>query len=1781
MADEKSTRPRAQSSELGAGTGFTFEDAVGAFFLTALLSEGYAPGIEDRIVRRVSFQRKTFGEPLDDLIIDFTASDGNEARLSLQAKRSLTISAATSNEDFREVIANSWRTFRKDTFRRGMDRVGVAVGEVSRDRSRAFETLCQAARASIETDDFMARFADGGNASADVRSVKDDIETILRDVAGSGWSDADLHQFLASLVLIHFDFLHSGAVDPPAAMTSLRACLTAGSTDRAPDLWASLCQTVRNSAGESGQYDRPRLIRQLSTTFPLVSAQSLRPDIERLTNLANDWAMDISNDVGGAHLERKTLGNKLAEGLTQSRFVQITGLPGSGKSAVLRQQLESDLTRGPVLFLKSDRLEGRGWVGFANHYGLTTRPLVDLLVEIAAIGTATVYIDGIDRIEKAHQAIILDVLRTIFGASAFDSWRVVATLRDTGIEPLRNWLGDVLDKNGVRTIDVSALDDDEAEELAKAKPQLRGLLFGPTPVQDIVRRPFFAKIMAQAYGSAATETAFEPQSEIDLIENWWQRGGYNSSGQEALNRRRALIELAGAQARHVSQAIRFNELSPQTVDQIDQLTADGLIRTVRTGLSVRFAHDILFEWAFYYLLSDQEPQWPDAIRACGEPPAVARTVELLSQYEFREGKIWSASLTRLSESHMRAQWTRAWLLGPVASDIFSKDEAQFEVAVYANDLHFLQKALVWFQAEKTTPNPNVLAGTLSRDEKIRLADTLSWPSDFPSWRRLLVFVLKRLAHIPVRIYPDVVSVFEVWQNACAGIPNSISSAIVAHCGAWLGEIDSRGTEEGARQNSRWDEMKDAKEFRQALIAILAYGARTVPKPSGEYLQRLIGLEPLRDERFSEVIVYSPLLAGVHSALLVDLTLKHLKDELPDDQVSRVNRDRSERKGGGFSYLDFPQFSMHDWSRLSIDHDVHNFWPASPLREPFRSLFKESPDDAIRLLRELCNHAITSWRQLHRHVRDIGPPGTPLPLIVNFPWGVQEFWGTEREYIWYRGMGGPNELECGLFALEEWCFSELQRGTPVDDIIRRIVEGNQCIAVLGIAVLLALHTNRVSETVFALITAQRLWAMDHYRTVQDVSGGIMNLAGFTKNSDLPHAQSLEALNARPARKQQLRWLVQLYVLNGEFGERTRAAITSFKDDLPFQYEEQKGHAPSRERLTKQAAEYGELADLTNYQIRRVPDSDNLVEIQVASPSAEEPENVKARQNAVKYLQLQNLHIWSSKVLDDGRIDDRVKYDNALSLARQFDSTDLFLDTSVDEEVELRRSAVSGAAAVVLKYREGRDDATIAWARDAVDRAWGATDIRSQFWSPQSIIPWEPKIFVARGLGADIRHGIAAEDTLERLLALVAHALEIASLAALQEAAKLWDVDTKLAWAAMLLAFDLCRLHPHENPESYGPGNALHSTQRVEEALEAAINYYRSDDGWAILPTPPPAWVESEAARQRRSSPSEDYDLDDMEDARKDWVEPRIHWYSQYAAKVLQNLPLEQILASDAKEVFLTFFAEVLQWTNDKNAPPWVKKGRRNKGASRLFEWTHTLGATLGRLLGLLPLAETKPLLLDPVLRLEGDVCWSLLSPLVSTYVCRYIYDAATIPGDALPLLNECLERFIASPTFKASSYNSGEFYGMDEPRLLETLMFVSVERANGAARFVNGDWSAIDAIMPVIDRLVRAGGWASMVMYHFLLLCERARDHYPAEAFADQILSILENPSAPPKGWKSTSNAARIAGLIQHFASRETPMPKPLGLKLLRVLDFLVDMGDRRSAALELSEVFREISDGAM
>ena len=795
-----------QSPELAGGAGFTYEGDVAAFYLSSLLAEAFAPGIDDRVVCCVSVQQRDFGEPLDDVIVDFRSATGEPARLSLQVKRSLTISDAKTNTDFHEVVRDSWSTLNKDHFRYGIDRYGAAVGAVAQSKAEAMNKLCEFARESQTTDHFDLRFAPGGNTSQEVKEVKDAIVALLDEANGNPCTNEQVHHFLAHFVLIQFEFLREGAGHPPEAMNRIRDCLVPDEADKAPLVWSRLIELARNSAGSAGQFDRARLVRSIAGIARLRGATSLLEDLEKLKALARSYAESIRDDVGGTRLDRAPLLKDVDTALSSSRLVQIRGLPGSGKSALLKRIVQRAIENGPVLFLKADQLEGRSWVSFATSQGLSGARLSDLLVEVAAAGSPVLFIDAVDRVEKEHQPVVLDVLRTIMESPLLDNWRILVSLRDSGIELLRNWMSDVLETVASRSISVEPLNDDEAKILAESKPHLKALLFGADPVKEIVRRPFFAKILDQSY--VADPNAPPPQSEVDLIENWWARGGYNASGQDAIGRQRAIINLGAFRARHLSVSIHLSRLEGSTVARIDDLVTDGILQHVRPGHTVRFSHDIFFEWAFFHVLVDREEQWLKEIHDCGEPPAVARVVELLAQHEYADGESWShVPVAQIVSSKMRSQWTRAWLLGPLATSAFEDDEDQFASPVFANDFSLLKKALVWFQAEKTVPNPLVLAQSLPLEQRLRFADFLGWPSDFAAWRRFISFLLRRISDIPLRLYPAVAAVFEVWQNALAGVRNEVSRGILTQCAEWLRDIQTpSSTEEPEARSTRWKQV---------------------------------------------------------------------------------------------------------------------------------------------------------------------------------------------------------------------------------------------------------------------------------------------------------------------------------------------------------------------------------------------------------------------------------------------------------------------------------------------------------------------------------------------------------------------------------------------------------------------------------------------------------------------------------------------------------------------------------------------------------------------------------------------------------------------------------------------------------------------------------------------------------------------------------------------------------------------------------------------------------------
>jgi hypothetical protein len=251
----------AHSSELTGGTGFVYEGHVAAYFLAALLTGEVRPPLNSGI-KTVALQQSAYGAPLDDIIATF--DDAFEAKLHIQVKRSLTISAADSNKDFREVVKGSWLTYKNPKNHSGYDYYGAATDTISSASLRNVKTVCQAARHSHSEAVFFSRKHESGTASIEFEGFIEDIRKILSS-AQLDFTDFELHNFLKNFVIFNFDVMTSESISNSETINRLSQILIAPS--RAHDLWEYLKNISREGAGVSATYSHESLKRILYPLF--------------------------------------------------------------------------------------------------------------------------------------------------------------------------------------------------------------------------------------------------------------------------------------------------------------------------------------------------------------------------------------------------------------------------------------------------------------------------------------------------------------------------------------------------------------------------------------------------------------------------------------------------------------------------------------------------------------------------------------------------------------------------------------------------------------------------------------------------------------------------------------------------------------------------------------------------------------------------------------------------------------------------------------------------------------------------------------------------------------------------------------------------------------------------------------------------------------------------------------------------------------------------------------------------------------------------------------------------------------------------------------------------------------------------------------------------------------------------------------------------------------------------------------------------------------------------
>ncbi len=225
-------------------------------------------------------------------------------------------------------------------------------------------------------------------------------------------------------------------------------------------------------------------------------------------------------------------------------------------------------------------------------------------------------------------------------------------------------------------------------------------------------------------------------SEPQLIRMWWRLGGYSAEAAKARIRQDVLLSLARKARGNIRAPVNPGEVDNTA---LQDLMDDQVIREVGHPQRVGFAHDIFLEWTFFQLCASRGTDWLAPIIDAGEHPALSRVVELLSQDTFEQGGSWATTLGTLEKQNVSSQWTRSWLLGPFGSPMVTSNAALLAETLLDEGGERLIRLLVSMRSVKTIANPLVIRGvvapaSLSRLERMRLADALSWPRDVDAER---------------------------------------------------------------------------------------------------------------------------------------------------------------------------------------------------------------------------------------------------------------------------------------------------------------------------------------------------------------------------------------------------------------------------------------------------------------------------------------------------------------------------------------------------------------------------------------------------------------------------------------------------------------------------------------------------------------------------------------------------------------------------------------------------------------------------------------------------------------------------------------------------------------------------------------------------------------------------------------------------------------------------------------------------------------------------------------
>jgi len=1332
----------ASPATVTGGSGFGFEDQVGAYYLAHLLACRMPLGKEFGPIQSIQFQVRDAGWLLDDLLL-VTAGDGRARSFSISIKSNRQVTRNGFPTDFVRSAWEQWLGIDKEVFQEERDIIGLVTGELASVVRTAWSALL---RAAMETDParLAQRIATPRLSSKVQRALFASLQCPSDLRARDKTDDLAAARLIRHLRLLHLDFTEEPSAHRDDAIDICRSLLDAESSHEAASLWDHLVGVVSDKRQCGGSIGLPEILRALRNEHRLKDYADYRADWRNLERRTAESMDDILDTVGGnVSLLRYEQLESIQGQLREIRAIVLLGNSGCGKSALAKRTAQRLGGFDKVVWLDGSSLNAPDLMSVERSLGLANS-FEELLRSIPAT-RALLVLDGIDRFSEQALQRTVRILRLCDLDGPASPWHVLATSSPERWEVTATQLS--ADGGWPTKFDVLPIGDPLPEEtvmLLEACPSLRPLALR-TELQPLLSnlKTFDWVAVASMQHLDAGPSSWVGMS--DVVDWVWAR--WIGQGGDRHARAGLLKKLGETEASSLENGVPTSCLTGPELTTLGALANSGLL--VVKDERARFAHDLLSDWARLRILMGQEATLAEELKTRVTSPRWHRAIRLYGQRLLEHCRTdtssWQAVMRRLSAESNEDILARDLLLESV---IFATNgrvllEHLLPELLAENGL-LLNRLLKRFLHVATYPDPRIPEVAETEDTKHYFASEFRVPL-LPYWPPMLAFLHRHKGEVIPISWHLTARVCGLWLSALPSdmgpgrpFPWRRQAAVVTVAAAReVQGLKAAGVHilddlDQAVYEAALAAVPDLPEEVSSLALELARRCDESPEiQTRAHAYKVRVAKNALDRQQQNAVLAS--LSGVPS--LGRARRGPRKEPWPDGPRERVDDGFQEAclKGPAMIPLiralpetalevllavciEPPAYEGWDGSDWLLDHigttHSRDLYPPMYFRGPFLPFLQLQPVHGLEFILRLVNFATERWQYSEeQHANRFGAPSVKPAPVVSVPLddGPVQWVGDHRPYGWYRHLWIHADcVTSALMALEKWFYDELDAGHDVSRWIELILRRSRSNAFAGVLSALGKREPKLFEgPLRPLLGIWRIYDWD-YQLVMNGDVWRIEMMSWVRGGETVY-NGVRDWHMFAHRKGSLRDLAVLLMLSN-------AELAKWFESIRANWTSELAGDPDNESLELLLARF----DPANYQRSRL--DDGRYQIGLVWPEHLRERIEAAASDDEDALALMGFPLRCHRIIEERNALTDADLPNFWNELQRFAVP---VDESEREESSRSRADAlcAGIAVLLLLHREWlrSDSAREQWCLEQLEGIWSRPPQRDEFAVPNSVMP----------------------------------------------------------------------------------------------------------------------------------------------------------------------------------------------------------------------------------------------------------------------------------------------------------------------------------------------------------------------------------------------------------------------------------------------------------------------------